>query len=247
MWQIGVKDPYTDLPRATVRGLPDLDREYHYRRMAPPRQFPGMKTVFSTNRAITDLSVMKQFGLVSGSNYERKRRQIESSSRDPWLTRRALPRPDDPEGWTGQTKMCRDVTTETGKGLSGDGYAKLNTLRCCSFMCGKTQWLALREGQLKGGYGMETRSTTAVDTGAAGKLADGSDRYLCRSCAWYRERECLPLTTKQRTLRALADVFLLCVAAQWNEIGLHELPKMEGHLPGYTLNVTSSSDSTEAE
>jgi hypothetical protein len=220
--QIGQKDPYTELPRHHVRGLPTLDRQYYYRRMAAPspQTPPGMKAVFSTNRATTDLSIMKEYGLVSKSEYEKKRKQIDATSLDPWVTRRALPRPLDPEGWTGPSKMCRDVTTETGKGLSGEGYAKLNTLRCCSFMCERSEWLALRQGQLKGGYGLENRQTFAVDTGGAGKMADGSDKYLCRSCAWYRE-------------------------PSWAELNMHELTKMEGHIPGPFSNVTVG-NSTDA-
>jgi len=216
---IGQIDPYTDLPRATVRGLPNMDRDYDVSRLAPPLQVPGMKTVFSTNRATSDLAAMKEFGLVSKHNYERKRKQIETASLDPFVHSEGLPRPGHPEGWTGPTKMCRDIRTESSTGLGARGYAALHTLRCCSFLCGKTQWQALRAGELKWGYGIDNRFTKAVDTGAAGQMADGSNKWLCRSCAWYKEPD-------------------------WDELDMHGLPKMEGHLGFGGGNATNA---TEAE
>ena len=186
----------------------------------PPVQVPGQRTVFSTNRAIVDLAALKEFGLISNTNYNRKRSQIVGSSRDPFVRRHNLPQPGTPEGWNGSSKMCRDVRSDAAQGLSGRGYAKINTLRCCSFLCQKTQWQSLRQGQSKWGYGMDSRWTKAVDTGAAGKLADGTDRYLCRSCAWYEE-------------------------PPWDTLHGHKLFKMDGHLHGYTVNVSNATNAID--
>jgi hypothetical protein len=126
-------NPYSDLPRANVRGLPDMEHSYDMSTDAPPVQTPGMKTVFSTRRAMSDLNAMKEFGLIDDKGYEKKRYQIQSSSIDPFTDREGLPQPDTPEGWTGSTKMCRDVTTNMGQSLDNKGWADLNTLKCCRY------------------------------------------------------------------------------------------------------------------
>ena len=62
-------------------------------------------------------------------------------------------------------------------------------------MCRALQW----------GLGPNNRYSSAVHTASTAKMADGSNKYLCRSCAWDRE-------------------------PNWKDYGLNGITKMEGHL-----------------
>ena len=48
------------------------------------------------------------------------------------------------------------------QGLNPDGWASLNTLKCCSYLCDKQQWSALKEGALVWGGGARNRYSSAV-------------------------------------------------------------------------------------
>lgn len=73
--------------------------------------------------------------------------------------------------------MCRDVTTKIA-GLDNEGWTEMNTIKCCNFLCSKTQWTALKDGELQWGLGPNNRYSSAVHTASTAKMADGSDKYV---------------------------------------------------------------------
>ena len=178
---------------------------------------PGQKPVFASNQALRDLEPLKEFGLLSDKTYKLQKRNIQASLEDPFgsVAREEPPSGFVPEGWTGPTTMCRDVTTKVA-GLDNEGWAEMNTMKCCNYLCSRTQWLALKDGELQWGLGPNNRYSSAVHTASTAKMADGSDKYLCRSCAWDRE-------------------------PNWKDYGLNGITKMEGHLcPFNTLTGVAS-------
>jgi hypothetical protein len=206
MQHIGTINPYTEMPYTSQRGLPLIESRYHkqfgYTRPVPP----GQKPVFSPHMAQTDLDIMKEFGLMSDSRYKQRESVIQGSNGDAFdsVVRKHSNGVQPPAGWSGASKMCRDVKTHV-QGLNKDGWASLNTLKCCSYLCEHTQWSALKQGQLVWGFGARNRYSSAVNSGSKVKLADGTEMNLCRTCAWDAE-------------------------PTWDETGLDKLPKMEGHL-----------------
>ena len=211
---------YTALPHhgRTERGLPRIERRY---RMPPSMpevwEAEGQKPVFAANQALRDLEPLKEFGLLSKKTYKLQKRNIEAANEDPFgsVAREEPPSGHVPEGWTGPTTMCRDVTTKIA-GLDNEGWTEMNTMKCCNYLCSKTQWTALKEGQLQWGLGPNNRYSSAIHTGSTAKMADGSEKYLCRSCAWDRE-------------------------PNWKDYGLNGITKMEGHLcPFNTLTGEAS-------
>jgi len=217
---IGAINPYTDLPHhgRSERGLPQMERRYRMPSSKPEVwNVAGQKPVFAANQALRDLEPLKEFGLLSKKTYKLQKRNIESAMEDPFgsVAREDPPSKDVPEGWTGPTTMCRDTTTKIA-GLDNQGWTEMNTMKCCNYLCSKTQWTTLKEGQLEWGLGPNNRYSSAVHTGATAKMADGSDKYLCRSCAWDRE-------------------------PNWKDYGLNGITKMEGHLcPFNTLTGVAS-------
>ena len=183
-----------------------MERRYHM--PGEPKAFkaPGQKPVFASNQALRDLEPLKEFGLLSDKTYKLQKRNIQASLEDPFgsVAREEPPSGFVPEGWTGPTTMCRDVTTKVA-GLDNEGWAEMNTMKCCNYLCSRTQWLALKDGELQWGLGPNNRYSSAVHTASTAKMADGSDKYLCRSCAWDRE-------------------------PNWKDYGLNGITKMEGHL-----------------
>jgi len=191
---IGAINPYTDLPHhgRTERGLPQIQRRY---RMPPstPQVWnaAGHKPVFAANQALRDLEPLKEFGLLSQKTYKLQKRNIESAMEDPFgsVAREDPPSKDVPEGWTGPTTMCRDTTTKIA-GLNNEGWTEMNTMKCCNYLCSKTQWTALKEGQLEWGLGPNNRYSSAVHTGTTAKMADGvCERECDRDNTYVRERE----------------------------------------------------------
>lgn len=195
---IGAINPYTesgyghtDLPHRgrTERGLPTIERRYRMPANKPEVwQADGHKPVFAANQALRDLEPLKEFGLLSSKTYKLQKRNIEAAQTDPFgsVAREEPPSGHVPEGWTGPTSMCRDVNTKIA-GLDNEGWTEMNTMKCCNYLCSKTQWTALKDGQLLWGLGPNNRYSSAVMTGSTAKMADGSEKYLCRSCAWDRE------------------------------------------------------------
>lgn len=173
-------------------------------------QRPGSKPIFSADQANRDLDALNEFGLVTKQTYDSQHKDIKEAETHPFaadLMFDEAPKAlslNDPKGWTGETKMCRDITTHVN-GLGADGYAQLNTLKCCSYLCSKSQYQTLRDGELIWGLGGFNRYSSAVPTPATAQLADGTERYLCRTCAWDPE-------------------------PSWAELDMDKLPKMEGHL-----------------
>ena len=155
---IGAINPYTgnkgysDLPHRgrTERGLPMIERRYHM--PGPPAAWvaPGQKPVFASNQALRDLEPLKEFGLLSKKTYKLQKRNIEAAREDPFgsVAREEPPSGSVPEGWTGPTTMCRDVTTKIA-GLDNEGWTEMNTMKCCNYLCTKTQWTALKDGELQ--------------------------------------------------------------------------------------------------
>ena len=222
---IGSINPYTgrngnsDLPHhgRTERGLPLIERRYHLPGPPAAWQAPGYKPVFAANQALRDLEPLKEFGLLSKKTYALQKQNIESAMYSPFgsIAREEPPSGRVPEGWTGPTTMCRDTTTKIA-GLDNEGWTEMNTLKCCNYLCSKTQWTALRDGQLQWGLGTRNRYSSAVMTASTAKMADGSDKYLCRSCAWDRE-------------------------PNWKDYGLHGITKMEGHLCPFNTETGEAS------
>ena len=210
---------YTDLPHRgrTERGLPMIERRYHMPGAPKVWNAEGQKPVFAANQALRDLEPLKEFGLLSKKTYKLQKKNIESAMEDPFgsIAREEPPSGHVPEGWTGPTTMCRDVTTKIA-GLDNEGWTEMNTMKCCNYLCSKTQWTALKDGELQWGLGPNNRYSSAVHTASTAKMADGSDKYLCRSCAWDRE-------------------------PNWKDYGLNGITKMEGHLcPFNTLTGEAS-------
>jgi len=206
MQHIGSINPYSDMPYTSQRGLPLIPSRYH-KQFGYPRYTPkGQKPVFSPQTAQSDLDIMKDYGLVSDSHFKVRQAQIQGANGDAFdsVVRKHTNGIQAPAGWSGASKMCRDVQTSV-QGLNPDGWASMNTLKCCSYLCDHQQWSALKEGELVWGGGARNRYSSAVNTGSKVKLADGSEMNLCRTCAWDAE-------------------------PTWDKTGLDKLPKLEGHL-----------------
>jgi hypothetical protein len=205
-------NPYSDMPFTTRRGLPEIEARYEvpYARRAYDRV--GSTPIFSADQASRDLDALHEFDLVKKKSYRAKRRDIKEAESHPFGAATMFPTDsqdasfnlDDPKSWTGETKMCRDVTTHVN-GLDNEGWADLATLKCCSYLCSKSQHLAFRDGNLLWGFGERNRYNSAVPTDGPARMADGTERYLCRTCAWDKE-------------------------PSWAQLGRDKLPKMEGHI-----------------
>jgi len=217
---IGIINPYHDLPYVSQRGLPAIRRRYDVGKgWYEPESYSGDgKAVFAPNTAMRDLNVMKEYGLTNDREYVKRREHIQQQQLDPYAPVVRDPPPGELTGWNSPSKMCRDVTTRVA-GLNNEGWTELNTLRCCNYLCDKDQWKALKNGDLVWGMGSNNRYSSAITTQNTVKLMDGSEKYLCRSCAWQRE-------------------------PTYNQLG-RMLTKMEGHIP--TFNLTNSTNSTEPE
>ena len=205
-------DPNDDLPYLSRRGLPSMDVRYGVPDYVRPYEKKGARPIFSADQAMNDLEALNEFDLVSGGRYAAKKHDIQDADAHPFGSATMfLPRfekrkvdMDDPKGWTGAKQMCRDITTHIN-GLDTDGWASMSTLNCCSYLCSASQYKTLRDGELIYGLGDRNAYSSAIPTGTTVKLADGSQRYLCRTCAWNRE-------------------------PNWDQIGGNKLPKMEGHI-----------------
>jgi len=207
----GQVNPYKDLPHhsRTERGLPEIRHRFQ---PSAGRVGYGANKIFSANQAERDLDVMKDFGLISSKKYKQEKTKIRGP--DFPGSRSSAPSVHLPEGWGSPTATCREVTTKVA-GLSQSGWAQMNTLKCCDYLCTDNEWRQLRDGKLIWGMGSSNRYSSALHTPGAIKLADGSNKFMCRTCAWNKE-------------------------PSWDEFGLNNLPKMEGHL----CNATSPSSAT---
>ena len=172
----------------------------------------GSTPIFSADQADRDLEALNEFGLVKKNAYLSKRRDIKEAEAYPFGSATLFAKGskdasfnlNDPKSWTGETKMCRDISTHVN-GLDNEGWAELTTLKCCSYLCSQSQHAALSDGELLWGFGQRNRFSSGVPTDGPARMADGTERYLCRTCAWDKE-------------------------PSWAELGRDKLPKMEGHL-----------------
>lgn len=205
-------NPYKDFPYTSRRGLPLLDDRYAVPYNLRAYRRAGSRPIYSADQAQDDLDALHEFGLVSDDTYNVRSNDIKAAEGKPFGSKTMFARDnnnaavdlDDPKSWTGETKMCREVSTHVN-GLNNQGWAELTTLKCCSFLCSHSQYLTFRDGELHWGVGKRNRYSSAVPIDGPAHMEDGRVRYLCRTCAWDPE-------------------------PSWSEMGLDKLPKMEGHI-----------------
>jgi hypothetical protein len=123
---------------------------------------------------------------MSDSRYKQRESVIQGSNGDAFdsVVRKHSNGVQPPAGWSGASKMCRDVKTHV-QGLNKDGWASLNTLKCCSYLCEHTQWSAqtgaARLG-IRGTQPLQLGGELGVQGQAGGRDGDESVPHVRLGC-----------------------------------------------------------------